>query len=93
MQLPQGRQGETEGDDALRKFWRGKELADGKEVRDASNSERNENDGSPMRLKLREQIVSATSNMAPSPYSLCEDESFTGLQFNDEVARLFAAIR
>src|SRR5260370_7186502 len=37
------------------------------------------NDGSPMRLKLREQIVIATSKMAPSPYSLCEGVSFTGL--------------
>src|SRR5260370_7009346 len=37
------------------------------------------NDGSPMRLKLREQMVIATSKMAPSPYSLCEGVSFTGL--------------
>src|SRR5207253_11156017 len=51
------------------------------------------NDGSPMRLKLREQIVRATSKMAPSPYSLCEGESFTGLPFNGQVARLLAAIR
>src|SRR4029077_18882856 len=51
------------------------------------------NDGSPVRLKLREQIVSATSKMAPSPYSLCEGVSFTGLPFNGEVARLLAAIR
>src|SRR5882724_3205539 len=51
------------------------------------------NDGSPVRLKLREQIVSATNKMAPSPYSLCEDVSFTGLPFNREVARLLAAIR
>src|SRR5258708_38478533 len=51
------------------------------------------NDGSPLRLKLREQTVSATSKMAPSPYSLCVDVSFTGLPFNDEVARLLAAIR
>ena len=36
------------------------------------------NDVSPVRLKLREQIVSATSKMAPSPYSLCEGVSFTG---------------
>src|SRR6266566_7737652 len=50
------------------------------------------NDDSPVRLKLREQIVSATSKMAPSPYSLCEGVSFTGLPFNDEVARLLAAI-
>src|SRR6266700_2652169 len=50
------------------------------------------NDGSPMPLKLRELIVSATSKMAPSPYSLCEGVSFTGLPFNDEVARLLAAI-
>src|SRR5260370_31273788 len=51
------------------------------------------NDGSPMRLKLREQIVSTTSKMAPSPYSLYEGVSFTGLTFKDEVARLLAAIR
>src|ERR1700704_1978444 len=51
------------------------------------------NDGSPVRLKLREQIVSATSKMAPSPYSLCEGVSFTDLPYNDEVARLLAAIR
>jgi hypothetical protein len=37
------------------------------------------NERSPVRLKLREQIVSATSKMAPSPYSLCEGVSFTGL--------------
>src|SRR5713101_3605481 len=37
------------------------------------------NDGSPVQLKLREQIVSATSKMAPRPYSLCEGVSFTGL--------------
>src|SRR6266403_5880418 len=36
------------------------------------------NDGSPRRLKLREQIVSATSKMAPSPYSLRDGVSFTG---------------
>src|SRR3984893_8906854 len=51
------------------------------------------NDGSPVRLKLREQFVSATSKMAPSPYSLCEGVSFTGLPFNEEVARLLVAIR
>src|SRR6267142_1233917 len=51
------------------------------------------NDGSPLRLKLREQIVSATSKMATSSYSLCEGVSFTGLPYNDEVARLLAAIR
>src|SRR6266446_9416539 len=51
------------------------------------------NDGSPVRPKLREQIVSATSKMAPSPYSLYEGVSFTDLPFNGEVARLLAAIR
>src|ERR1700722_6404836 len=51
------------------------------------------NDGSPVRLKLRAQIVSATSKMAPSPYSLCEGVSFTDLPFNRQVARLLAAIR
>src|SRR5258706_9377507 len=50
-------------------------------------------DGSPTLLSLREQIVSATSKMAPSPYSLCEGASFTGLPYNDEVGRLLAAIR
>src|SRR6266849_3126036 len=49
--------------------------------------------GAPMRLKLREQIVSATSKLAQSPYSLCDGVSFTGLPFNGEVARLLAAIR
>src|SRR6266446_5991355 len=51
------------------------------------------NDDSPVRLKLREQIVRATSKMALSPYILCEGVSFTGLPFNDEVARRLAAIR
>src|SRR6267143_2939826 len=51
------------------------------------------NDGSPLQLKLREQIVSAKSEMVPSPYSLCEGVSFTGLPFNGEVARPLAAIR
>jgi len=46
-----------------------------------------------MRLKLPEQIVSATSKMAPNPYSLCEGVSFTGLPFNGEVVRRLAAIR
>ncbi len=36
------------------------------------------NDGSPVRLKLREQIVSTTSKMALSPYSLRDGVSFTG---------------
>ena len=35
--------------------------------------------GSPILLKLREQIVSATSKMAPSPYSLADGVSFTDL--------------
>src|SRR5258706_14779891 len=51
------------------------------------------NDDSPVRLKLREKIVSATSKMAPSPYSLCEGINFIGLPYNDEVARLLDAIR
>jgi hypothetical protein len=51
------------------------------------------NDGSPVLLKLREQIVIATSKMAPNPYSLRDGVSFTGLPFNGEVARLLAAIR
>src|ERR1700721_3133822 len=36
-------------------------------------------DGAPMLLNLREQIVKATSKMAPSPYSLRDGVSFTGL--------------
>src|ERR1700676_1700273 len=51
------------------------------------------NDGSPVRLKLHEQTVSATSKMAPSPYSLCEGVNFTGPPYNHEVARLRDAIR
>src|ERR1700730_19342821 len=51
------------------------------------------NDGSPVRLKLREEIVSAPSKMAPSPYNLCEGVNFTGPPYNDEVARLLDAIR
>jgi hypothetical protein len=35
-------------------------------------------DSSPTLLTLREQSVSATNKMAPSPYSLCEGVSFTG---------------
>src|SRR5260370_42115412 len=51
------------------------------------------NGSSPVRLKLREQIVSATSKMAPSPYNLCEGVSFTDLPYKHEVARQRAAIR
>src|SRR5271156_6056531 len=36
-------------------------------------------DSAPTLLKLREQIVSATSKMAPSPYNLPAGVSFTGL--------------
>src|ERR1700722_12003312 len=36
-------------------------------------------DGAPTLLKLREQIVSATSKIAPSPYNLPAGVSFTGL--------------
>ena len=35
--------------------------------------------GPPLSPKLREQIVSATSKMAPSPYSLVDGVSFTVL--------------
>jgi hypothetical protein len=35
------------------------------------------NDGAPMLLNLREQIVNATSEIAPSPYSLQDGVSFT----------------
>src|SRR6266436_2315042 len=51
------------------------------------------NDGSPVRLKLREQIASATSKMTPSPYSLCEDVSFTALPNPDAGARLLVPTR
>src|SRR5262249_526440 len=46
------------------------------------------NDGSPLRLKLYEQTVSATSKMAPSPYSLCEGVSVTALPGTHAGARL-----
>jgi hypothetical protein len=36
-------------------------------------------DDSPVLLSLREQIVSATSKMAPSPYTLPDGVSFTVL--------------
>src|SRR5436305_15343066 len=49
-------------------------------------------DGSPLRPKSREQIVSDTSKMAPSPYNLCEGVSFTAIQHEEEFARLLAAI-
>src|SRR5258708_22568260 len=39
LEMPQGRQRETEDEDALRKFWRGEGFAEGQEVRDASNSQ------------------------------------------------------
>src|SRR4029077_9285356 len=50
-------------------------------------------DGSPLRPKSREQIVSDTSKMAPSPYNLCEGVSFTGFPHEEEFARRPAAIR
>src|ERR1700676_2145790 len=50
------------------------------------------NDGSPVRPKLRAQIVSATSKMAPRPYNLCEGGSFTRLPNDWEVGRRLAAI-
>ena len=40
--MPQCGDGEAEENDVLRKFWCGKELADGKEVGEASNRQRNE---------------------------------------------------
>src|SRR5260370_40773319 len=51
------------------------------------------NDSSPTRLKLREQIVSATSKMEPSPKSLCEGVRFTRLPFNGDGGRLLAPLR
>src|ERR1043166_8663342 len=51
------------------------------------------NDNSPLRLKLREQIASATNITTPSPYNRCEGVSFTALP-NFEVGALgLAAIR
>ena len=41
LEMPQCRKSETEDEDALRKFWRGEEFADGQEVRNASNSQGN----------------------------------------------------
>jgi hypothetical protein len=46
------------------------------------------NDGSPVPLNLREQIVGAKSKMAPNPYNLREAVSFTVLLCDDAVARL-----
>src|SRR5215471_20707845 len=40
------------------------------------------NDGSPVRLKLREQTISATSKMAASPYSLSDGVSFLWMKPN-----------
>src|SRR5229473_592280 len=50
-------------------------------------------DGSPLRPKSREQIVSDTSKTAPSPYSLCDGVSFTRLPHAEEFVRRLAAIR
>src|SRR5882724_1098900 len=50
-------------------------------------------DGSPLRSKSREQIVSDTSKITPNPYNLCEGVSFTGLPHEEEFARPLAAIR
>ena len=91
--MPHSRQGEAEDNDAFRKFRRGKEFADGQRYATAATARGMKNGGSPMRLKLRAQIVSATSKMAPSPYNLCEGVSFTCLPYEDEVARLLVAIR
>ena len=51
------------------------------------------NDDSPVRLKLREQTVSATSNVTPSPYNLSEGVSFKCLPYLEEVATPRDAIR
>ena len=78
--MPHSSQHEPDDDDALREPWRGEELTNGEKVRDASNGQRNDGKtAAPWLLKLREQIVSATSKMAPSPYSLRDGVSFTGL--------------
>src|SRR5258706_5745470 len=50
-------------------------------------------DGSPLCPMSREQIVSDTSKITPSPYNLCEGVSFTGLPHEEEFARPLAAIR
>src|SRR6266566_2575777 len=50
-------------------------------------------DGAPRLLNVREQIVSVTSMIAPSPYSLCEGESFTALPNTDAGARLLVPTR
>ena len=51
------------------------------------------NAGSPMRLKLREAIVIATSPTAPNPYSLSEGVSFMAFSNTNAGAPLLAAIR
>src|SRR5215472_153430 len=51
------------------------------------------NAGSPMRLKLREAIVIATSRMAPNPYSLYKGVSFIAFSNTNAAAQLLAAIR
>src|SRR2546422_1203284 len=48
--------------------------------------------GAPTLLNLREQIVSVTSMIAPSPYSLYEGESFTALPHTDAGARLLVPL-
>src|SRR2546421_954958 len=49
-------------------------------------------DGSPLRPKSREQIVSDTSKITPSPYNLYEGVSFTAHPHEEEFARPPAAI-
>src|SRR5262249_54022410 len=46
-------------------------------------------DGSPTLLNLREQIASAKSKMAPSPYSLIAGVSFTALPRANALSLLF----
>ena len=40
--MPQGSQHEPDDDDVLRESWRGEELSNGEEVRDASDGEEND---------------------------------------------------
>jgi len=80
LKVPYSRQCETEDDDAA--FGNSgveKSSRMAKRYAMPATARGTKNDGSLVRLKLREQIVSATSKMTPSPYSLCTGVSFTGL--------------
>lgn len=49
-------------------------------------------DSSPVLLSLREQIVSAASKMAPSPYSLRDGVSFTGLRARPQLCHCLSPL-